>query len=428
MKASALAFIDLPRQLVQFCAELAPLLERRSVFYLMRPETRSVLARCGLVPHPQERVLPAADAPTTLTLDGYKNSSDPHPAWRERAARLERALDAFFVEENVGAVFVWNGADLVTSVAVELARRRGLPVVFGENGYLPGTLQIDAAGVNHRSSLTAAVAEGAYRGTRLAAGEQLALDAALATLRGEHPRPSPVPPRRRVRASLGARLSRELARPIDPSRWHFHPRPAGFSAIDLPRRSRPYVFLPLQVVGDSQLIQHSPLVGQDMPRFVRLVADALALVAPAQRLVVKLHPAERVHHLSDYRRLAAADARITWVRDIPATRLAAGASAVVTVNSTVGFEALALDRPVVTLGRNFYCFAPLVCPVERLEWLPQTLRSAIDTPTDLAARNDFLAYVWHRLLVAASYRDFSDASLRAVATRIDALINSASGV
>lgn len=421
MSRQALAFIEMPRQLVQFCAELAPLLSRPALFYARRPETRSLLRGCGYRPFPEHANLPAADTPTTLTLDRYKGG-DLHPDWRRRAARLERSLQAFLDAADVGALFVWNGSGLTAAVAVELARRRGLPVIFGENGYLPGTLQLDARGVNYFSSLTSVVAADAYRGARLDADEQRALDTSLAVLRGEALRLPPTPPRQRIRASAIARLQRELSRPIAPDRWQFHPRPLSFAATELPKRRRPYVFLPLQVMGDSQLIQHSPLLGADMPGFVRHVADALTLTAPEQRLVVKLHPAERRHQLGVYRRLAAADPRITWLRDIPATQLAAGASGVVTINSTVGFEALALRKPVVTLGRNFYCFAPLVHPVDSLESLPQILRAAIDTPVDAEARGHFLAYAWRHVLVAASYRDFSPASLRAVADRCEALI------
>ncbi|MDB5969466.1 MAG: capsule polysaccharide export protein [Hydrocarboniphaga sp.] len=427
MAARTLAFIELPRQLGQYCVETGRRLAAgtgvRCLHYSLRTEVRSLLRRCGVAVEPVTTGLPAAaGARLTLDLSLCKLANSGDRRWLGQAAQLQAGLAEYFDRHAVDAIFVWNGSDLTAAVAVALARQRGMTVLFGENGYLPGTLQIDTGGVNCLSSLNAAIAAGEFRGASLPPAERAALEASLVTLRSAARRAPAAAQLRRVQPSRLALAERELLRPLQLSRVSLHPRPREFAASALPADIGPYVLLPLQVLGDSQLIQHSPLIGNDMPSFVRRVAEALQQVAPGTRLVAKLHPMEQVYELGAYRRLSGRVPNLSWVRDVPATRLAAGADAVVTVNSTVGFEALALGRPVVTLGRNFYCHAPLVHPVTQLDALPAALRQALHTPLDLELRDQFLAFVWQRILVETSYRDLSERSLGALVRRLAALL------
>ncbi|WP_028006776.1 capsular polysaccharide export protein, LipB/KpsS family [Solimonas flava] len=428
-----LAFIELGIRAAPYFAELPAQLrpDWRCVHFSTRPVVRSVLRQAGLAVAPARArlTLPERADPALLAEAGGKArqlARDPGRLVR-RVAAVQAALTAFFDAERIDALFVWNGSGLVASVAAAEARRRGLPVLFGENGYLPGTLQIDREGVNWYASATRIVAEGRDDGPDDPAAEA-ALDAALADYVAGR-RPPSRPPARRLRPSAWARLGRELARLGEFAYW----RPAvnleahGFHArLDkLPAR---YVFLPFQVAGDSQLLLHSPVVGADMSKLLELVHAALRATAPDVRLVVKLHPAERRHVLKAYRELPARYPDVLFTLAQPTIELLRGCAAVVTVNSTVGFEAIACGKPVVALGRNFYTAPGLVECVSQADALAPALARALRGEIDAARRRRFLRYIHGRFLVHASYQDFGASSFAATAGRIRELLASAQDV
>lgn len=426
MRSSALAFIELGIQAAPFFAELPRYIAdgRRCVFYSRRAVVRSVLRQSGAEVFPKSLKLSVAAASVSdtalRTIIGVKALATESAAAIAEAPRLLADLEAFIEREQVGALLVWNGSGLTAALAVHVARARGLPVVFGENGYLPGTLQLDPQGVNHSASITGAVREG--RATLAPDAERDArLVRALEDFRAGRAPPTQAKSRP-VRADWRAKLIREFARLFEVETW----TPAArLSPNDFPERLEKlparFVLLPFQVSHDSQLILHSPLVGGDMRRLLDAVHSAMRDVDPNLRLVVKLHPAERSRVLGGYRDLPRKYPDVQFTARHPLNDLLARCAAVVTINSTVGFEGIVFEKPVVTLGRNFYAAPGLVTPVERIEDLPAALRDALKRPPDAERRRAFLRYVYFRFLTHGSYRDFSEASFRAVAERITEL-------
>ena len=109
-----------------------------------------------------------------------------------------------------------------------------------------------------------------------------------------------------------------------------------------------YVFLPLQVSGDTQIKLHSDIGNLDAIRH----AFEFAANESAD-LFVKLHPAETDAAEID----AIVRLQETYHFEIvtsPTTELLRHAYAVVTINSTVGLEAMLYGKRVVSLGRCFY--------------------------------------------------------------------------
>lgn len=426
MATRTLALVELGIKAAPFFAELRRHLPPsiRCVYYSRRGVVRSVLRQSGADCFPRRLGLPP---PLDIPADelraaiGEKALATEPPATLAKAARLMRDLAGFFEREQVGALLVWNGSGLIASLAVHLARRRGLPVIFGENGYLPGTLQLDAEGVNQYASISAAVRE--HRAQLPAqAADDAQLDRVLADFRAGRA-PAMQGPSRRLEPDWRARLGREAARLLQAETWTpgrpLSRRDFPGRLQDLPPR---FVLLPFQVSQDSQLILHSPLVGGDMRRLLAVVDAAVSAVDPQLRLVVKLHPAESSSVLSSYRELPRRYPQVQFTQRHPLNELLARCAAVVTINSTVGFEGIVFDKPVVTLGRNFYVAPGLVDAVETLADLPATLRKALSESPDPVCRRAFLRYVYFRFLTHGSYRDFSAASFRAVADRVAALI------
>lgn len=109
-----------------------------------------------------------------------------------------------------------------------------------------------------------------------------------------------------------------------------------------------YIFVPLQVSNDAQLWMHSDYKNVD------LITHALSLVDnDGSQIVVKIHPAEMAVNelvlISELR-----DKYAFKISMEPTTRLIEQAGAIVTINSTVGLEAMLYQKPLSILGRTYY--------------------------------------------------------------------------
>ena len=426
-KRFRLAFIDPGLRKAPFFLELRnwmpPHIE--CLYWSQRSVVRSYMRSARVAMFPQGRSAPAeesdiSDAELLQAIGDKELTLRPAKALR-KARRLLAELAAFLDGEHVSAILVWNGSNLRGALAIHLARQRRMPVVHAEHGYLPGTTQIDLEGVNHGASISRLAASGL---AQLPPDPALdaELDADIARFKaGQKMRDlNPLPPaelRRNLRARFASRVSFWLERRALPFVNRLSVPTSSASA--LPER---FVLLPFQVRSDSQLVLHSPLYGNDLEAVVRELDAALAQIDPQLRLVAKFHPYELPHVQRGYRDLPRRYPRVCFVSNVPMTRLLEKAAAVVTINSTVGFEALVYDKPVLALGRNFYTVPGIVDCLDSRENLSHALRDTLTTKPDLEQRRAFLRFVRTRLLADGGYHDFSERSLRMFAQRIADLL------
>lgn len=424
-----LAIVDPgPRQTrfyLQLRTHLAP--DIRCHWFSTRPDMRDWIRSAGCQPHPYAPA-PLASTPTLSESElhaaiGRKELFLRKDRAMRSAQRLLPELAAFLDRCKVDALLAWNGSNLQLSLAIYLARRRGLPVVYMENGYLPGTMQVDLHGVNYGSSLTREVLEGR---AHLAPSRDVdaALDHVIACFKsGQRALPAAEkrpPPTLRMNPLLQARRASKDA----VKQWyrqHLWRRgyACGLDASPLPEQ---FILLPLQVRRDSQLILHSPLVGNDLRRFLLLVRQAVRTVAPQLRIVAKFHPREQVRVQRRNLELLHEFPDVTFVSNVPMRELLARAAAIVTVNSTAGFEAFLYDKPVIALGRNFYTSPDLVEVAEREDEVAAAITRALEKPVPRERRRGLLRYAYARFFVQAAYDDYSERSLGAVAARLRMLL------
>ncbi|WP_269714172.1 capsular polysaccharide export protein, LipB/KpsS family [Caulobacter sp. NIBR2454] len=422
-----LAFIDPGLRKAPFLLELrnwlAPDVE--SLYWSRRPVVRSYMRNAGVAMHPRPGAAKAvvsdiSDAELRHAIGEKELALRPEKALRKARGVLAE-LAAFMDNEKVGAIFVWNGSNLRGALATYLARQRRIPVIHAEHGYFPGTTQLDLEGVNGASSMSRLAHAGAAH-IPYDDGLDTALDAHIARFKsGERMRDlNPLPPpdlRRNLYARLVSRVSFWAERRALPfiNRLSVPTTPAH----KLPER---YVVLPFQVRSDSQLMLQSPLYGDDLEAVVRDLDSALERIDAGLRLVAKFHPYELPLVQRAYRHLPKRYPRVCFVSSAPMAELLGNASAVVTINSTVGFEAMLLDKPVVALGRNFYTAPGIVESPRSRGDLEAAVRRALTVPPDAERRRGFLRFVRARFLVGGGYHDFSPRSLRSVAARIVELL------
>lgn len=120
----------------------------------------------------------------------------------------------------------------------------------------------------------------------------------------------------------------------------------------------PFFLLPLQMNADAQIREHSSF--EDMESVLEVVVNSFAHHAPGEaRLVVKNHPLDP--GFLDYPKIVArlgarfhVTERIDYLETGDTEKLLAHARGVVTVNSTVGGQALGLGCPVIALADPIY--------------------------------------------------------------------------
>lgn len=277
----------------------------------------------------------------------------------KRAAGYRRWLKSLWGEHDPHAVIIWNGMWHYEIIAADLGREIGAQTVFFENGYFPSTAHIDSQGVN-------ACAEIIDIATDMLAPEKTEqdLDHFLRLVKNEFSElkrynqsgdlVQTLPLMRKLLTGvevlcmdipfIGKEFVEKLVIMVKSRRK----RVLLSSKGPLPDR---YLFLPLQVSADSQLILNSPWI-KTPAATIALVADVLRELGSDLKLVVKEHPMEDAEISFD--QVSSKYPEIYWAQEGSLQELLEGAVGVVTVNSSVGFHALLFETPVVCLGAALY--------------------------------------------------------------------------
>lgn len=415
-------YIDLGSSLAQFFLDMSIQTGKiNPIFFSTKWKVRSCMERAGCDVYPvkmnRKSISPLTDEQFNNIVNDKLLFHKNKAYLRQRASFLYSELDDLLRHRKVDGVFVWNGSGLAASVAKDVAKQHKVPVMYGENGYFPHTIQIDNQGVNNASSITQKVGR-EYGKTEIVAERMEALEALIRKMVDGN-----VPPYKKAPKKLKPSLKARVLNEIDTFSLEKILKARGINQ-NLPRYTGPlpdkYIFVPLQVVADSQVIMYSPLVGNDMALFVRVCYEAVKKVAPDYRLVVKPHPADV--EVTDYVELAANYPELLWVTDRPSLNLIENASVVITINSTVGLEGVMLHKPVITLGDNFYNVEGVVQHITAIDQLEKAIETALNEPLDVDRMNRLLYYLYYEYFVHGSWKDYTQKSYAAIADSIEALL------
>lgn len=261
-----------------------------------------------------------------------------------------------FAADPQAIAVCWNGLNGSRRAFMQGAADAGARRLYYELAPLPGRFTVDPCGVNAVNGLPRRIAP--YLAWQAASGP--APEAWRAAGRAIRQRPPLVPPEATAEA--------------------------------LPPLSDPFIFVPLQTPGDSQI----RLFGGNF-KTVEAFVDTLGEVAqhlPAGwHLRVKEHPtaptsfAERIRALHQ-RRVVLDNVSDTFMQ-------VAQARAVLTVNSSVGLEAMFLDKPVLAAGECFWAVEGVARHTPDEAALARALRGAADLDFDPEARSAFLNFLTH---------------------------------
>jgi capsular polysaccharide export protein len=253
-------------------------------------------------------------------------------------------------------IFIWNGLSIQTMAASAYAKDAGLKTRYFELSNLPGKTFVNPEGVNAKSGLYRDITllktyntcteneftswKGRYLLWKLA-DHKLPQERQLKTIQnylfpvdllGFRMFGLPVNGETRIKEKIKQYFSKPIDIPID--------------EYDIEKNR--YIFLPLQVSSDTQLTFNS---GVDNISAIKTgYKKALKINAD---LVIKLHPAER-NPLFLNRLLELKKKIKFYMVNYNSWELIHNTELVLTINSTVGLEAMLFGRKADFLGRSFY--------------------------------------------------------------------------
>ncbi len=170
------------------------------------------------------------------------------------------------------------------------------------------------------------------------------------------------------------------------------PRRADVGQSDGAAPDAPYIFVPLQVPDDSQMILFSGWVGS-VSGFIAALADASAALPEGWHLRIKEHPSAKASFTDQINAAMTAGARIVLDNQTDSFAQLAGAKAVLTVNSSMGLQAMFWDKPVITTGQAFYALPGVAQHTGDAGALQKALQDAMSLRFDADLRARFLTWL-----------------------------------
>jgi capsular polysaccharide export protein len=336
--------------------------------------------------------------------------------YREDAIRWRGSMDAWpaFFESlldrlRIDVVILFGDCRPVHTVARAIAQQRGVKVGAFEEGYVrPNFITFEESGVNGYSSMPrSAQFYDALPDKRItperevgntfwhAAAWAILYYIAAAALQ-------PVFRGYRHHRKLGLSEAMPWLRGGWRKIFYAWKERAAMTAL-AGRLHKQYFLVPLQISGDSQVMQHSEYAS--VADFVCCMVESFAAHAPRDTtLVIKHHPLDRGYH--DYGALVADLAeknglqnRLLCIHDQHLPTLFDHMLGAVVINSTVGFSAISHGAPVKTCGLAIYDIPGLTFQGSLRDFWSEA-RSFRPDP-DLFAR--FRAYVIDQTQIAGNF-------------------------
>jgi capsular polysaccharide export protein len=260
---------------------------------------------------------------------------------------------------KIDLVTVWNGSSIPTKALVQFAHHNGIKTLFLELSNIPGKIFVDPVGVNAQSLLFSSpdILE-QYSDNDIRRYEEWKNNYLLqkknewTTATAQY--------QRKINNYLflidviGVKLmnlpaigNMNILAKIKEKVLHQGSEPIG-DQYNL--KNGKYIFFPMQVSNDSQLLFNSPLNNVEGIKYCikRGLENNLDVV-------VKPHPAEINEIIFQQLRALQQSYSFSIVLE-PTMKILEYASEVITLNSTVGLEAMIIGKKVTFLGNTFYSF------------------------------------------------------------------------
>ena len=263
---------------------------------------------------------------------------------------FECNYEYFIKKYNPKIVAFWNGVKYPQNLGVKIAKSFNKKCLFFENGFLPNTTQMDFKGVNALNS---------------------------------------IPKKSNFYANLNYD-NISLPKELIPRKFEGKQK---LTDTTLPKN---YIFVPFQVGYDSQIIYFSNF--KSMRELFYLIKDISK--KSNFTFIFKEHPSDKVNDYSDLHKEC--NEKVMFANNIDTKTLIQNSDAIITINSSVGTEALLFNKKVFVLGEAFYAIDKITTKVTKNS-LYEELKKDFKVNEKLI--QNFLAYLLKEYLIPDSWRN-----------------------
>ncbi|MCD6594794.1 hypothetical protein J7L68_03880 [bacterium] len=416
--------------------------------FFMHPRniiTRALFKRYGIPYHynPNPKVIDgilSSDELNSITeyhikFLSYKYSNlDLESSVKERAIAQASDFKMFFEKNKIDMVLIFNGSFYPSAAASVIAKKMGLATEFFENGFFPYTTQMDPFGVNYSSS-TGKIGADFFKNIEI---DRNKLDEIREMYFSKKS-----PPYAKNNDYPIDFLTKFYAKFIFLKYRGFHLSyflPTFVRKIlnikmqgecdSLPSYKnqpdslpdKPFIFIPLQVHDDSQIMNFSPFI-ENMQHFIDVIYRAVEDVFDDElAIVVKEHPVD-VRRGYDYPEIREKYPDIYWFRNYDIKEIIEKCRFVITVNSTVGLESLLFYKPVVVLGKAVYGKYKISFPMDNIEELHNALEKANSEEVNKKIIDSFLYYFRYLCMLDGNFKYFDNSAMSNVVDKIEREFN-----
>ena len=166
--------------------------------------------------------------------------------------------------------------------------------------------------------------------------------------------------------------------------------------IDKKELEAEYIFVPFQVENDSQIILNSNNI-KKMKDLFEIISNSVEEINKKKnrnlKCIFKTHPVDKNINLDEILKLEKLFKNSKIITEGNTKELIKHSKLVITINSTVGIEALVLGKPVITLGDAFYNINNIATKCENLNKLDKCIILKLNEKINKYEINKFLYYL-----------------------------------
>lgn len=289
-----------------------------------------------------------------------------------------------FEKNNKQVVCVWNGLNGTRFVAGQAARDASCRTLFFELSPFKNTLTIDPAGVNYANSLPKKI---------------------LPYLKWYN-----------NHVECGKLISKTLnsINQRNPAKSYNKVKLGNFT-------DKKYIFVPLQVPGDSQLRIYGGKF-KELKSFIDILIEYSSHLPKDWYIRFKEHPNSKISYL-DHIKGQVFNKPIMLDNQTDTFEQVRSAEAVMTINSSVGLEAMYFEKKVIACGQCFWAFDGLAKVANTRAKVKEVLSNPQDITFNKMHRKAFLSYIIAEYFILQDLKSLSTSALEMHNSKILSRIN-----
>ncbi|OGU34413.1 MAG: hypothetical protein A2068_09720 [Ignavibacteria bacterium GWB2_35_6b] len=322
--------------------------------------------------------------------------------------------ESFFHNNKIDMILIWNGYSVRGKAAKYIANKLGIKKNIFERSVFPFYLQVDDEGINTYNSHKQTLCDYQLQTVNLRIDDfqnlvqkKLDLKNPLDVIKIKYKVQYYI--KEKEYSELGYRVLQYITMQKSLS-LKSKKKVFIFNSISLGNLD--YIFVPLQVSTDTQLLMCDNLIKTNV-ELIENVLNSVSKLNSTWKVVFKIHPqetgkeAEYLNVIEKYNNAV--------VTNTDTIELIKNSKLVISINSSVGFEALLWQKSVILLGNSIYDNFELIYKVAKLDELKNLIQTNFGKQLD---RNLVEKYA-NRMLNILIECDFTNPS----STQLDNIIS-----